>query len=180
MLTIKYILIPSLLLSVLGCRSSREAQKASVLLAEANSLIEQEAGVTQEWGEEYGKVFTPRNRAEFPANREVLRAHAENITKLLGRSAALQREAAGKYEEASRLLAGDKEKRYSTLLASSLRKGVEATDLFREQVGLVHSGEIKDQKTFNERFMNSARLIEQKIRERDDLQAEGKRILGNQ
>ena len=178
MLTMRYILILSLLLSVLSCRSSQDTQKANVLMAEGNRLIEREARVTQEWTGEYGKAFTPRNRAQFPSNREVLRVHAENIIKLLGQSAALLSEAAGKYEEASRLLADGKEKQFSTLLASSFRKDVEATELLKEQVGLVNNDEIKDQKTFNEKFMNLAQLIGQKIKERDAMQAEGKTIIG--
>ena len=147
-------------------------------MAEGNILIEREARVTQEWTGEYGKAFTLRNRAQFPSNREVLRVHAENIIKLLGQSAALRSEAAGKYEEASRLLSDSKEKEVSTLFASSFRKDVEANELLKEQVGLVHNHEIKDQKTFNDRFMNLAQLIGQKIKERDDLQAEGKTIIG--
>ena len=178
MLTVRYIFILSLLLSVAGCRSSQDAQKAKELMAEGNRLIEREARVTQEWTGEYGKAFTPRNRAQFPSNREVLRVHADNIIKLLGQSASLRREAAGKYEEASRLLADGKEKQFVTVLASSFKKDVEATELLRQQVALVHNEEINDQKIFNESFMNLAQLIEQKIKERDAMQAEGKAIIG--
>ncbi len=172
------VVIVSLLLSVPGCSSSQDRLKANALMAEGNTLVEREARVTQEWTGEYGKAFAARNRAEFPSNREVLRVHAKNIIKLLGQSAALRSEAAAKYEEASRLLADGKEKQFATLLASSFRKDVEATELLKEQVGLVDNDEINDKKTFNERFMNLAQRIEQKVKERDAMQAEVKTIIG--
>lgn len=177
-LTIRYVLAVFLLLSVPGCRSSNDAQKANALVAEANGLLEQEAKAAREWSAEYAEVFTPQNRSRFPSNRDALRPHAKNLIGRLDRSAALNSEAAAKYEEASRLLTDDKARRYSALLAASFLKDVEVAGLFKEQMKLVLDDGLKDQRTFNEKFIELTRVIEQKVKERNELQAEGKKVMG--
>ena len=178
MSTIRFILLISLFFNLLGCRLDPGAQRAKALMGEANSLLEQESRVTQEWSVEYGKVFTPQNRAQFPSNRESLRGHAEKVISLLDESARLSSAAAEKYEQAVGLVNEDKEKRGLVLFAASFRKDVEITGLFKEQMRLAANSEIKDQKTFNEKFMNLTQLIEREKRKRDDQQNEGKRLMG--
>ena len=134
--------------------------------------------MTKEWTAEYGKAFTPENRAQFPANRQSLRGHAERVTRLLDESAKLSAGGAEKFEQAAALVTEVKAKKGMALFAASLRKDIAITELFKEQMKLASNDEIKDPKVFNERFKNLALLIERKKAERNDQQSEAKRLMG--
>ena len=86
-----------LLVTLSGCTVMGEIQ-SKVLLRQANKLMERDTDVTQKWSDEFLEVFKPTNRAQFPANRDFLSAHARQITKLLDESSSLNRRAADKYE----------------------------------------------------------------------------------
>ena len=66
-----------LLLVVMGftaCKPAARTPEAAVLIREANELLQESNKSTEQWTREYTKGFTPQNRAQFPANRESLRA----------------------------------------------------------------------------------------------------------
>ena len=167
-----------LFFTLLGCQSNQYNQKVNDLVREGNLLIEQDAVITNEWKTEFVKVFTPENRAKFPSNREMLRSHAENQIKLLEQQKTLRNSAADKYEQASKISNNEKEKKFTLLFAASFRKDAEISRLFEEQMKLVLDDNIKDLKTFETKFMDLAQSAETKMKERDELQSEGKRILG--
>ena len=48
----------------------------------------------------------------------------------------------------------------------------------KEQMLLASDGEIKDQKLFNEKFMDLMLLIQRKGTERDDQKSDGTKLLG--
>ncbi len=176
MLTIRFVLLTLCVLILPGCRPS--ARQPRELIAEATALLEQDSSVTKAWTAEFGKAFTPENRAQFPANRESMRVHAERITRLLDVSAKLNAQGAEKFDQAAALATEDKAKKGLALFAASLRRDVEITGLFKEQVKLVSNNEIKDRKVFNEKFMSLTQLIERKKAERDVEQNEAKRLVG--
>ena len=163
---------------LLGCQSNQYNQKVNELVREGNLLIEKDAVITNEWKTEFVKVFTPENRAKFPSNRETLRSHAENQIRLLEQQEALRNSAANKFEQASEISNNEKEKKFTSLFAASFRKDIEISRLFKEQMKLVLDDNIKDLKTFEMKFEELAQIAETKIRERDELQSEGKRVLG--
>src|SRR5687768_9027654 len=109
MLTIRFVLLFLCAFILLGCRSG--AQRPKELIAEATALLEQDSRVTKEWTAEYGKAFTPENRAQFPANRQSLRGHAERVTRLLDESAKLSAGGAEKFEQAAALVTEVKAKK---------------------------------------------------------------------
>lgn len=168
-----------LLFSVLlGCQSNQYDQKVNELVREGNLLIEQESVITKGLKSEFVKVFTPENRAKFPSNRETLRFHAENQIKLLEQQESLLNSAARKFEQASQISNNEKEKKFTALFAASFKKDAEISRLFEEQIKLVLDNNIKDLKAFETRFTELTQSAEIKIKERDELQSEGKRILG--
>ncbi|HEY2964281.1 MAG TPA: hypothetical protein VGJ37_17795 [Pyrinomonadaceae bacterium] len=98
------------------------------------------------------------------------------IILLIDESSQLGSEAVEKYEEASRLMSKDQERRGLAIIAASFRKSVEIEQLFKAQAQLASDETINDQKTFTEKFAYLTTLIQQKQKEKDDQFAEGKRL----
>jgi hypothetical protein len=165
-----------LLVTLSGCTAIRE-RRSKVLVNEANKLMKRDTDVTQQWSDEFVKVFTPANRAKFPDNRHFLVSHARQIIKLLDESSSLNRSAADKYDQAARLSTKDQRRRALASIAAALRKSAEVNDAFKSQMEMVSDETVVEQKTFNERFLSAGQLIQQKRREMDYYTEEGKRLL---
>ena len=169
-------LLMVLLVMLCGCTVMGEIQ-SKVLLRQANELMERDTDVTQKWSDEFLAVFTPTNRAQFPANRDFLSTHARQITKLLDESSSLNRRAADKYEQAARLLSRDQRRRGLTSIASALRKSAEVNVIFKSLMQIVSDETVVEQKIFNQRFLDTAQQVQLKRREMDQYTEEGKRLL---
>ncbi len=122
-------------------------------------------------------MFTEQNRAQFPSNRDWLNTNAKKIVALIDDSDRLGNQAFAKFEEASRLMTKEQDKRGMILIASSFKKESEISRLFKAQAQLASDETINDAKTFNEKFVYLTGLIYQKQKEKDDEFAEGKRLL---
>jgi flagellar motor protein MotB len=167
-----------LLLAFIVCQARQYNHQVNDLVREGNKLIEQEADITSQWKAEYVKTFTLENRAKFPANRDNLRSSAENQIKLLEQQQNLLSKTADKFEQASQISKNEKEKKFTSLMAESFRKDIEVNQLFKEQVNLILDDNINDLQTFEAKFKELTQKAEMKIKERDNLQAEAKRIIG--
>jgi hypothetical protein len=165
-----------LLVTFSGCTVIRE-RRSKALLGEAYKLIKRDTDVTQRWSDEFVKVFTPANRAQFPANRVFLTTHAGKIIKLLDESSSLNRSAAEKYDQAARLSTKEQRRRGLTSIASALRKSAEVNDIIKSQMQMVSDETIVEQRLFNEKFLNSWQEVQEKRREMDHYTEEGKRLL---
>jgi hypothetical protein len=177
MLTIRSILVIFLVI-LAGCNAGSRAQRAKTLMTEGNALFEQESKITSEWTAEYGKAFTPQNRAQFPSNRDWLRPRADKLITLLDESSRLTNAAAEKYEQAREFSSNHQERRGIDFYVSSLRKNAEINELLKSQMQLVSDERIKEEKTFNEKFMDLMEQIQEKEKEQDEQLKEGKRLLG--
>jgi hypothetical protein len=166
--------------AVWSCQSTQYNQKVNDLAREANNLLEQEEAIRSEWKIEFGQFFNPESRAKFPSNREELRPHAENQIRLLEQMEALSNSAVDKFEQASSISNNEKERRYTALIAASLKKGVESYPLFKEQMKLVLDNEIKDSQTFEAKLSDLTQRIAIKTKESAELQAEAGIIIGRQ
>ena len=175
---IRIVLLITLLFSLPGCRPAPSAERARELITQANNLLAEDLIITNEWAGEYGRLFSPQNRAKFPSNRESLRSRGERLVRLINESTRLNAGAAEKFEQAAGLISGDKEKRGLTMVAAAIRKTIEMNSLMKEQMALASDEQIKDEKIFNEKFMSLMSLIQQKSKERDEQQAEGKKLMG--
>ena len=171
------VLFVCVIFSSWGCNLGPE-RRARILIEQGDSLLAQSTKIAQEWTSEYGQQFTPQKRAEFPSNRDLLRTSGQKILKLLDEDSRISRAAAKNYEEASTLLGNVNKGRAMALSASSIRKGVEVNELIQAQMRLAFDEEIRDAKTFDEKFMNLMQLIKQKRQEVDDQRNEAKRLLG--
>ena len=173
---LRLILFFLLLLSLAGCRSNSE-QRSKALFDEGKKLSDQQTKVLNQWAREFGQTFSEQNRAQFPSNRDWMNSRAQKILPLMDESSRLGTEAAEKYEEASRLMTKDQERRAFAIIAASLKKDVEIEQLFKAQAQLASDRTITDAKAFNEKFVYFNRLIRQKQKEKDDQFEEGKRLV---
>jgi hypothetical protein len=164
----------------ISCGSVNYDKSVNDLVREANSLIEQETDVVKEFRNEFVSVFTMENRDRFPSNRETLRPHAENQLRLLQKQKSLLSTAIEKFEQASRISANDKEKRFTSLMADSLRKDIEIADYFVETMNLVLNEKVTDTQILKNQFVETGQKAELKMKERDALQNEAKRIIGKE
>lgn len=171
------ILLPLLvLLSLLACRSSPE-ERVRTLLSEADKIGEQQTKIFSEWAREFGETFSEQNRAQFPANRDWLNSRAQKITPRIDESSRLGNEAAAKFEEASRLISDDQYRKGLASIAASERTNVEMEQLLKAQALLASDEVINDQKTFKEKFDHIGTLIQQKVKQKNEQFAEGKRLM---
>jgi hypothetical protein len=167
-----------LVVGLCGCKQTSNDERAQALLREANNLLKQDTQLSEKWTRDYQTAFRPQERAKFPSNRDWMREHAARIIPILDESSGLCRQMADKYEEASKLSSKDNERKGVAAVAASIRNNVETNELFKSQMLLVSDEQIKDEKTFNEKFMQLAQQLEQKRRENDELFQQGKRLLG--
>ena len=172
----KHLLLLLLLLSLTGCRAISQ-KRAEALFSEASKISDQQLKFLNQYAREFGQIFTEQNRAQFPANRDSLNSRVQKILPLMNESLRLGNEATEKYEEASRLMAREQDRRGVALIAASFRKSVEIEQMLKQQALLVSDQTITDAKTFNEKFVHINELIRQKQKEKDDQFDEGKRLM---
>ena len=175
---VRVTLLIFLLFTLSACNDVTRKRQSKALLGEASELMKRDTDVTQQWTDEYGRAFTPENRAQFPANRGVLRTHAAQIMKLLDESSRLNNSAADKYEQAAGLSGNDQQHRGLTTFASGFRKTVEVNELLKSQMQIVSDDKVMDERLFNEKFLHLLQLIQQKRSECQNQFGEGKRLLG--
>lgn len=173
-----FVVVCLLLFSLPGCRSSAE-ERSDRLFSEATGLLRQQTEIAVRWAQELSQILTEQNRAQFPLNRERLISRVEKIIPLVDESSRLGNEAAEKYEEASRLMNTDQDKRGTALIAASLRKDVEIGELFKAQAQLVSDRTINDAKGLNDKWVYFNELILQRQKEKDKQFEEGRRLLLN-
>ena len=64
------------------------------------------------------------------------------------------------------------------LVASSVRKHREVNELLKAQMRLVYDEDIRDSKTFNDKFVGFREAIKQKGKEADELRDQGTPLMG--
>lgn len=161
-----------------ACKPAAQKLDPAALIREANSLLQAGNKTDELWSREYQKAFAPQSRAQFPANCEALRAHADSITKLLDENSAQCNKALAKYDEAMTLIKNEQQRRGMSLLVSALRKSLEMNEVFKSQMQLVSDERIVDAKTFDEKFKQGLKRIPQIQSERQTQFDEGRRLLG--
>src|SRR3954471_5566822 len=146
------ILLLLLLISFAACRPAAQKVDAAALMREANALLDESNKASAQWSKEYSKTFTPQNRAQFPANRESLRAHADNITKLLDENSSYCQKAIEKYDQAVQTIKDEQQRRGANLITSSLRKSLEINEVVKSQMQLLSDERIVTAEAFNAKF----------------------------
>lgn len=175
---VRVILLIFLVFSVSCNTAFTRERKIKALLNEAVELMKRDTDVAGEWTDQYVKAFKPENLAQFPANRDFLRTHAEQIIKLLDESCSLNNRTAAKYEQAAGLSRNAQVYRGLTTFASGFRKTVEMNELLKSQMQMVLDDKVLDKQLFKEKFLQLGQLIGQKHNESQNQFGEGKRLLG--
>lgn len=164
-----------LLFSLAGCRSNSDEQ-GKILFSDAVILGKQHTNITKKWALEIIEVWTEQNGAKFPSNRDWFISRGEKIIPLIDESSRLANEAADKYEEGSRLMSSDSDRRAMALFAASCRQDVEIAELAKDLVQLASDKTINDKETLNERAGSLMRSIRQTQEQRDEQFQEGARL----
>ncbi len=172
----RFLLLLLLLLSLPGCRTSSD-KRAQALFDEATKINDQEIKVMNQWAREFGAVFSEKNRAQFPGNRDWLNSRAQAILPRIDESLRLSNEALEKFEEGGRLLSNEQQRKGWTLINESSRRSIEIDELLKAQAQLAFDQTITDAKTYNEKFAHLTELMKQKQREKDKQFEEGRRLV---
>lgn len=166
-----------LIIGFAGCKAASE-QRAAQLIRNANVQLKESTDLQGQWTAEYMKSFNPQSRAQFPGNRESLRAAADNITRLIDESSRFNNQAISKYEQASGMMNDEQQRRGTILLVSSLKTELRMNDFFKSQMQLASDESIVTKKDFDERFMQITKQISDTAREKESQFNEGRRLLG--
>ena len=127
-----------------GCGLADETKRANELVDESNKAAEAANKSLQEGLTIHQQIFSEANIFGFPGNRDALKGHAQREVELLSQSALSFREAANKYEEASRLRLNEQFKQYLSLKAQETRKQAEQSESIREMAQVVLDDSITD------------------------------------
>ena len=133
---------------VLGCQRNSDDQRARQLLAEINSIMNQQEASLRSLPPNSGEIFSRENLGRFPTNRAQLEAPAREMMRLNESHIAQQQEMAGKFDEISRLNLDDNFRRYASLQAGVFRKRAEGVSVLSERLALVLDRRVVDQQTF--------------------------------
>ena len=164
----------------LSCGRINHDETVNDLVREANGLLVQEADVVKELRNEFVSVFTAETRDKFPSNRDDLRPHAENQIRLLQKQKSLLSAAIERFERASVISGSDKEKRFTSLMAESLKKDVEIADSFVDTMNLILDGHVTDRQTVKNRFVENGQRSEMRMKEREVLQNEARKTIAQE
>ncbi|HEV2913098.1 MAG TPA: hypothetical protein VGX92_07270 [Pyrinomonadaceae bacterium] len=116
---------------VLACNSvggGDETDKANKLVAEANTAIEAGNKAAIEAGRKNDRIFDEIKSSSFDEDKERLSATAKEAISGFTQSAERFREAARKFEEASKLKINDKFKEYLVLKSQEFNKNAEQVE----------------------------------------------------
>jgi hypothetical protein len=114
---------------VLACSGGNETDQANKLVAEGNAAINEGNKLATEAGAKNDSVFDQLSADDFEASKEKLSPTAKEAVDGLTKSAAKYREAAKKFEEASKLKIDDKFKEYLSLKSQEFNKRAEQMDV---------------------------------------------------
>jgi hypothetical protein len=117
-----------LLAFVLACSGGNETDQANKLVGEGNAAINEGNRLANEAGTKSSSVFTQLSADDFEASKENLSPTAKEAVDGATKGAAKYREAAKKFDEASKLKIDDKFKEYLSLKSQEFNKRAELLD----------------------------------------------------
>jgi methyl-accepting chemotaxis protein len=162
---------------VLACSSlGDETEKANKLVGEGNTAIGTANQAGQEAGTKYTALFSQANLADFPDNRDQLKKDAQEVSDVLDKSTAGFREAASKFEEASKLKVSDKFKEYLSVKAQAYRKHADKNEAAKESLKAVSDESVKDSNDLAQRINESGERVTKLLKEAKDLEEKGDKI----
>lgn len=145
--------ISIMILAALCMTGCGETGKANELMSAAQKSIEESNKSQAEAGQKFNALFGDESLKDFPEDRAALRSKADEVISLLEKTNAGYKDAADKFESASKLDVDAKIKEFLSLRAQYARKRVESNEYIAKQmVPLVKDESIQDSSELAEKF----------------------------
>ncbi len=125
--------------------------KANKLIEDGNTAVEAANKFTLEASPKYDELFSETNLQGFPGNREQMKASAQEVADLFGKSAEQFRVAATKFEEATKQAVDSKVAEYWTAKVQAFQKMAEAKDAVRKIALILTDDTVENIEQFTER-----------------------------
>jgi hypothetical protein len=160
---------------VLACSAlGNETEKANKLVNEGNTLIEDGDKLGQDAVSKRDELFA--DISNFPKNRDDLRKPAQELMDIIDQGAKKYREAATKFDEASKLKIDDKFKEYLSLKAQALNKHAEHIETLKGIPQAVMDESVKDRSALSTKFSGVKEKYDKLGKEMEDLEAKAEKI----
>ncbi len=170
------LLVIAFLLTGLAIGCGNAAEQANKLAGEGQKLDEAASKSLQDALAIHLKLFSEDNVLGFPKNREQLKGEAQLEIDALNKSAGGFRDAASKYDEASKLRVDDKLKQYLSLRAQESRKGVEQSEGTRTMAQTVLDDSIKTLDVYVIKLADTRTLVAKAAKEQQDIRAQADKL----
>lgn len=115
------LIIIALAVIAIGLACSGNQKKANALVEEANKSIEEANSLQTTANKKYSEVVEKLNQ-NFPEGRDEYKAAAQEAADNFGKASTKASDAAGKFDEASKIDTTDMYKKYLTAMANANRK----------------------------------------------------------
>jgi hypothetical protein len=122
-------LTTTLLAFALACNLGDETDKANKLIDEGNQMVTDGNKLVQDATAKNNQLYDNLNDANFADEQARLKTTAQEAVEGFDKSAAKYRDAAQKFEDASKLKVNDKFKEYLSLKAQEFRKNAEGAEV---------------------------------------------------
>ena len=160
---------------VLACSAlGDETSKANKLVDEGNTLIEDGDNLGKKADSKSDELF--EDIGNFPTNRDDLRKPAQELSDIIDQGAAKYRDAAKKFDEASKLKIDDKFKEYLSLKSQALNKHAEHIETLKGIPQAVMDTSVKDKTALSARFTGVKDKYDKLGKEMSDLEAKAEKI----
>ena len=160
---------------VLGCSAlSDDTEKANKLVDEGNTLVQDGNKLGEEAAAKNKEIFD--NIEDFPDNRADLKKPANELLDIIDKGSDKFREAAKKFDEASKLKVDDKFKEYLSLKSQEFNKHADHIESIKGIPQAVLDESVKDLRALNTRLTSVNQRIEKVGKEWKDLEAKANKV----
>ena len=160
---------------VLACSSlGNETEKANKLVDEGNALVEEGNKLGQDAAAKNKELFD--NIEDFPSNREDLKKPAKELSDIIDKGTEKFRDAAKKFDEASKLKLDDKFKEYLSLKSQEFNKHADHIEALKGIPNAVMDESVKDLRALNTKITAVNQQVEKVGKEWKDLEAKADKV----
>lgn len=159
---------------VIGCSSlGGDTEKANKLVEEGNVLVQDGNKLSEEAAAKSKEIFD--NIGDFPDNRAGLKRPANELIDIIDQGSSKFREAAKKFDEASKLKVDEKFKEYLSLKSQEFNKHADHIESTKGSPQAVLDESIKDLRALNAKLTSVNERIYKVGKEWKDLEAKAKK-----
>ena len=161
----------SLMILVACCMTGcGETGKANELISAAQKSIDESNKLQTEAGQKFNALFAEENIKDFPENIGALKGKADEVISMLEKTNASYKDAADKFESASKLDINEKLKEFLSLKSQATRKRIEGNEYIAKQMAtLVKDESIHDGSELEGKFMQRKEQVQKLANEEEAL-----------